>query len=43
MVNAIAKRKREFILTGHGKLGAFFGTHMSGITHFILTTHARRK
>lgn len=37
MVNAIAKRKREFTFTGHGKAGAFAGRHMPGLLHFGLT------
>ena len=37
MVYAIAKRKREFTFTGHGKAGAFAGRHMPGLIHFGLT------
>lgn len=40
MVDAIAKRKREYTFTAHGKAGAFAGRHMPGIVHFSLT---RRK
>ncbi len=37
MVDAIAKRKREYTFTGHGKLGAFAGRHAPGLVHFGLT------
>jgi NAD(P)-dependent dehydrogenase (short-subunit alcohol dehydrogenase family) len=31
IVNGIYKRKREFVFTGHGKVGAFFGQHFPGL------------
>ena len=37
MVDAIAKRKRELVFTGHGKLGAFAGRHMPGLVHMGIT------
>jgi hypothetical protein len=37
MVGAIARRKREYTFTGHGKAGAFAGRHMPGLLHFGLT------
>jgi len=37
MVDAIAKRKREYTFTGHGKVGAFAGRHAPGLVHFGLT------
>jgi len=37
MVDAIAKRKREYTFTGHGKIGAFAGRHMPALVHFGLT------
>jgi NAD(P)-dependent dehydrogenase (short-subunit alcohol dehydrogenase family) len=37
MIDAIAKRKREYTFTGHGKLGAFAGRHMPGLVHFGMT------
>lgn len=37
MIDAIAKRKREYTFTGHGKLGAFAGRHMPGLLHFGMT------
>jgi hypothetical protein len=35
MARAILKRKREFVFTGHGHLGAFLGRHMSWLVHLI--------
>ena len=37
MVGAIARRKREYVFTGHGKVGAFAGRHMPGLVHFGIT------
>lgn len=37
MIDAIAKRKREYTFTGHGKVGAFAGRHLPGLVHFGLT------
>ena len=37
MVNAIEKRKREYVFTGHGKLGAFLGRHAPGLIHFVFS------
>ena len=37
MVKAIRKRKREYVFTGHGKVGAFLGQHMPGFVHFAMT------
>lgn len=36
MVKAIKERKREVVITGHGKLAAFLGTHLSGFTYWTL-------
>jgi len=36
MVRAIAKRKREFTFTAHGKLGAFLGRHTPGLAHRLM-------
>lgn len=41
MVDAIAKRKREFTFTGHGKVGAFAGRHLPGLVHFGVTRSRR--
>lgn len=43
MVDAIAKRKREYTFTGHGKIGAFAGRHMPGLIHFGLTRGKKQK
>tara|TARA_R110002096_G_scaffold44526_13_gene120723 strand:+ start:370811 stop:371596 length:786 start_codon:yes stop_codon:yes gene_type:complete len=37
MVNAIARRKREFVFTGHGKMGGYLGRHFPGLVHFAQT------
>lgn len=37
MVDAIAKRKREYTFTVHGKAAAFAGRHMPGVLHFGFT------
>lgn len=37
MVSAIAKRKREFVFTGHGKVGGYLGRHLPGLVHFAQT------
>ncbi len=31
MANALEKRKRELVFTGHGKVGAFIGKHLPGL------------
>ncbi len=41
MVDAIAKRKREYTFTGHGKIGAFAGRHMPGLVHFGMTRNRK--
>lgn len=35
MVKAIAKRRREFVFTGHGRLGAFLGMHFPGVVDVL--------
>jgi NADP-dependent 3-hydroxy acid dehydrogenase YdfG len=42
-VDAIAKREREVVFTGHGKVGAFLGQHLPGVTHFLLTRRGAKK
>lgn len=37
IVGAIARRKREYTFTGHGKAAAFAGRHMPGLIHFGVT------
>lgn len=41
MIDAIAKRKREYTFTGHGKVGAFAGRHMPGLVHFGMTRNRK--
>ena len=41
MVDAVAKRKREYTFTGHGKVGAFAGRHMPGLVHFGMTRSSK--
>lgn len=46
MADAIARRKREHVFTAHGKVGAFLGQHLPGLTVFAqarTTKQARRK
>lgn len=37
MLKAIKKRKREVIITGHGKIFGFLGKHMPGLVHWATT------
>ena len=37
MARALYKRRREYVFTGHGKVGAWFGKHMPGLVHFAVT------
>ena len=37
IVRAIHRRKREFIFTGHGKLGVFMARHLPATTHLMLS------
>jgi NAD(P)-dependent dehydrogenase (short-subunit alcohol dehydrogenase family) len=41
MVDAVARRKREYTFTGHGKLGAFAGRHMPGLVHYGMTRNRK--
>lgn len=43
MLRAIYKRKREFVFTGHGKIGAFLGQHMPGLVHAAMVRGAARR
>jgi NAD(P)-dependent dehydrogenase (short-subunit alcohol dehydrogenase family) len=36
MADAIYKRKRSFVFTGHGKVGAFVGRHLPGVLHLAM-------
>jgi NAD(P)-dependent dehydrogenase (short-subunit alcohol dehydrogenase family) len=37
MVDAIQRRKREYVFTAHGRAGAWLGRHAPGFVHFVLT------
>lgn len=37
MVKAIARRKREYVFTGHGKIFGFLGRHWPALMHFVGT------
>lgn len=41
MVRAVHRRKREYVFTAHGKLGAWIGQHMPGFVHFAITRASR--
>lgn len=43
MADAIARRKREVVFTGHGRFVAFLGKHFPGLVHFGFTRSAARK
>jgi NAD(P)-dependent dehydrogenase (short-subunit alcohol dehydrogenase family) len=36
IVEAIHRRRRELVFTGHGKLGAFIGQHLPGVAHRMM-------
>jgi NAD(P)-dependent dehydrogenase (short-subunit alcohol dehydrogenase family) len=42
MVQAIAKRKRELVFTGHGKFAVFMGMHFPGLMHTIMASGPMR-
>jgi hypothetical protein len=37
MTRAIHSRKREYVFTSHGKLGAFVGQHFPGLVQAVLS------
>ena len=41
MLGAIARKKREFVFTGHGKIGGYLGRHAPGLLHFAQTRTGR--
>jgi NAD(P)-dependent dehydrogenase (short-subunit alcohol dehydrogenase family) len=41
MARAIARREREFVFTGHGKVGAFIGQHFPGLTQALFKRFSR--
>jgi hypothetical protein len=42
MVRAIARRKREYVFTAHGKLGAVLGRHFPGLVQMIFKRTTRK-
>ncbi len=36
MVSAVGRRAREFVFTGHGKLGAWIGKHAPGLAYLMM-------
>lgn len=42
MLKAIARRKREFVFTGHGRFGFFLGNHLPGLVHFFMTRSGKK-
>jgi NAD(P)-dependent dehydrogenase (short-subunit alcohol dehydrogenase family) len=42
IIRATQRRRRELVLTAHGKAGVFLGRHFSGLTSAILAFGARR-
>jgi NAD(P)-dependent dehydrogenase (short-subunit alcohol dehydrogenase family) len=43
MLHAIYKRRREYVFTGHGKIGAFFGQHLPGLVHAAMVRGGGRR
>ena len=43
MVNAIERRKVEYVFTAHGHLLAFLGRHCPGLVHFLVTRFGAKK
>jgi len=43
MVDAIARRKRDFVFTAHGKMGGWFGRHMPGLLYLALRKKPRKQ
>ena len=41
MVDAIERRKREYVFTGHGKIMAFLCRHAPGVMHHVLKRFSR--
>ena len=43
MAGAIARREREYVFTGHGKLGAFVGQHFPGLVQAAMARGRRKR
>ncbi len=37
IIDALYKRRREVVFTGHGKVGAFIGQHLPAVAHLVLS------
>ena len=37
IVDALYRRRRELVFTGHGKVGAFIGQHLPSVAHLVLS------
>jgi len=42
MLRAIAKRRRIYVFTWHGKLGAFLGRHFPGVVYWLQTRMSKK-
>ncbi len=38
MVDAIVKRRRSYVFTGHGKVGAWLGRHLPSVMHAVMAS-----
>ena len=38
MVDAIVKRRRSIVFTGHGKVGAWLGRHLPSVVHAVMAS-----
>lgn len=43
MARALAWRRREVVITGHGKLAAFLGRHLPGLTALLMSQGAKQR
>lgn len=43
VVDAIGRRKREVVFTGHGKVGAWLGMHLPSLVHLVMSSERMRR
>lgn len=43
MLDSMHRRQKEFVFTGHGKVGAFFGKHAPGLVMYAQARQRRRR
>jgi NAD(P)-dependent dehydrogenase (short-subunit alcohol dehydrogenase family) len=43
IIDAMTRRRRELVFTGHGKLAAFVGMHFPGVFQFVMTRGPMRE